>query len=121
MGRRMLSCRHACIKRALDEVASLANDLKKESHNQVIQSQLFKRLNKRFEEFVDHLRKTNGPLLAFWMSYIDMVELMLHVVQASREGHCTLHLSCVRQMLPWCFAYHWKTTASSQASSTTPT
>ena len=27
------------------------------------------------------------------------------MVRASREGHWTLHLSCIRQMLPWCFAY----------------
>ena len=93
------------IKRALDEVTSLANDLKKENHDRVIQSQPFKHLNERFEEFVDHLRKTNGPLLAFWMSYVDMFELMLHMVRASREGDWTLHLFCVLRTLPRCFAY----------------
>ena len=54
---------------------------------------------------MEHLRKTNGPLSAFWLSYIDMVELMLHMIRASREGNWMLHLACIRQMLPWCFAY----------------
>ena len=93
------------IRRALDEVANLGNDLTKDNHDRVIESQPFKCLNERFEEYVDHLRKTNGPLSAFWMSYIEMVELTLHMVRASREGDWTLHLSCIRQMLPWCFAY----------------
>lgn len=66
------------IRRALDEVANLGNDLTKDNHDRVIQSQPFKCLNERFEEFVDHLRKTNGPLAAFWMSYIDMVANAAH-------------------------------------------
>ena len=79
------------VRRALDEVAKLGKDLTKDNHDRVIESQSFKCLN--------------GPLSAFWMSYVDMVELTLHMVRASREGDWTLHLSCIRQMLPWCFAY----------------
>ena len=93
------------IRRALDEVANLGNNLTKDKHDRVIESQPFKCLNECFEEYVDHLRKTNGPLSAFWMSYIEMVELTLHMVRTSGEGDWTLHLSCIRQMLPWCFAY----------------
>ena len=50
------------IRRALDEVANLGNDLTKDNHDRVIESQPFKYLNERFEEYVDHLRKTNGSL-----------------------------------------------------------
>ena len=49
------------VRRALDEVAKLGNDLTKDNHDRVIESQPFKCLN--------------GPLSAFWMSYNDMVEL----------------------------------------------
>ena len=28
----------------------------------------------------------HGPLSAFWMSYIDMIELLLHMIRASRKG-----------------------------------
>ena len=54
---------------------------------------------------MEHLRKTNGPLSALWLSYIDMVELMLYMICASREVNWMLHLACIRQMLPWCFAH----------------
>ena len=34
-----------------------------------------------------------------------MIEVMLGLLRASREGNWELHLSSVRQMIPWCFAY----------------
>src|SRR6218665_529940 len=39
------------------------------------------------------------------MSYVDIVNLMLDLVQASREGNWSLHLASVRSLIPWCFAY----------------
>ena len=61
--------------------------------------QVFQRFSGLFDEYTDHLRHTNGPLLAFWMSYIDMAEMLLHMIRAFREGNWDLHLACVRQML----------------------
>ena len=58
-----------------------------------------------FEEYMDCLRHENGKLSAFWMSYIDIVEILLGLLRATREGNWELHLSCIRQMIPWCFAY----------------
>lgn len=40
-----------------------------------------------FETFLDSMRDgSRGELAAFWMSYIDMVEIMLGLIRASREG-----------------------------------
>ena len=39
------------------------------------------------------------------MSYVDMVETLLHLIRASREGNWLLHLHAVRAALPWFFAY----------------
>ena len=39
------------------------------------------------------------------MSYVDMVEIVLGLVRASREGDFEHHLMCIRAMIPWCFAY----------------
>ncbi|KAL7394540.1 hypothetical protein ABVT39_027571, partial [Epinephelus coioides] len=39
------------------------------------------------------------------MSYLDLVEIMLALIRASREGNWILHLAAIRQMIPWCFAY----------------
>ena len=47
----------------------------------------------------------NGPLKMFWRSYFEMVSLLLTFIRATREGNWPLHLECIREMLPWYFAY----------------
>ena len=79
-------------EKALEDIGSLADDLQKASHDQVMHSQPFKLLFERSKEYLKHLRRTNGPLSTFWMSYIDIIELMLHMIRASREGDWMLHL-----------------------------
>ena len=93
------------VQTCLDEIGTLADELCKEIHDEVFKSRVFQRFSDLFAEYTLHLRNTNGPLSAFWMSYIEMIELLLHMIRASREGNWELHLSCVRQMLPWCFSY----------------
>ena len=36
---------------------------------------------------------------------MDMVDILLGLIRASREGDWMLHLASVRAMIPWCFAY----------------
>ena len=59
----------------------------------------------RFKEFLSHLRTSHGQLAAFWMSFIDLVDTLLGLIRASREGNWLLHLACIRSFIPWCFAY----------------
>ena len=46
---------------------------------------------KLFDKYMEFLRHENGKLSKFWLSYVDMVEI--------------LHVSAIRSMIPWCFAY----------------
>ena len=94
------------VQKCLDEIGTLADEVSTENHDEIFKSQVFKRFSDLFTEYTGHLRNTNGPLSAFWISYIDMIELLLHMIRASREGNWDLHLACVRQMLPWCFSYN---------------
>lgn len=57
-----------------------------------------------FQQYLSFLRSDGGPLAQFWMSYIDMVETLLHLIGSSREGNWLLHLYAIRAVLPWCFA-----------------
>ncbi len=45
---------------------------------------------------------TNDSLLD---AYLDMAEITLGLLRATREGYSLLHLASVRAMIPWCFAY----------------
>ena len=54
---------------------------------------------------MDILRAKNGTMPAFWMSYIDLTCLLLNFLRASREGNWYLHLTSIKELIPWCFAY----------------
>ena len=56
-------------------------------------------------EFEKFLRENNGPTSAFWMSYIDMVETLLDLLRATREGNWNLYLQSIGKVIPWMFAY----------------
>ena len=46
-----------------------------------------------------------SPTASLWMSYIDMVFLLLRFVRATREAQWDLHLQCIHEILPWTYAY----------------
>ena len=60
---------------------------------------------KLFDKYMEFLRQNNGKLCEFWLSYLDMVEVLLALLRASREGSWDLHVSTIRNIIPWCFAY----------------
>ena len=83
-------------------IADIRKEFCPEKFEKLIQSEAFKQVFIMYEEFC---RENNGPMKIFWNSYLDMVELMLCFIRATREGNWKLHLNCVKDMLPWFFAY----------------
>lgn len=97
----------------------------------------FTEFAKFFEMYLNNLRSENCKLSEFWTLYIDMVEILLGLLRASREGKWELLLSSIRKMIPWCFTYddlnyarypsamfcchgnHWKSTFMLTKKSTT--
>ena len=59
----------------------------------------------RFFSYLDELRNQSGELAKFWMSYVDLVAILLGLIRASREGDWMLHLQMIEKVIPWCFAY----------------
>ena len=57
-----------------------------------------------FVVYQNVLCQNHGQLAQFWMTYIDMVEILLGLLWADREGDWNLHLACIRRVIPWCFA-----------------
>lgn len=58
-------------------------------------------------KFDDHVQQrcSESSLYQYWNSYMDMVSILLGFVRGTRTGNLSLHLSCLRQMLPYFFAY----------------
>lgn len=90
---------------AIRHIASLSEDLSEKQVISLIESESLQFLFDQLRKYMDCLRFSSGPLSAFWMSYIDMVSLMLDTIRASREGNWNLHMACIRSLIPWCFAY----------------
>ena len=42
---------------------------------------------------------------SFWMSYVDLVSLLLNLIRASREGNWKVHLLAINELIPWCLVY----------------
>lgn len=59
----------------------------------------------KFSTFLDHLRFSAENLTKFWMSYIDLVAIMLDLIRATREGNWMMHMTAMRSLIPWCFGY----------------
>ena len=84
----------------------LYNDLCQQEFDAVTKSQPYSEFVLPYDKYLDHLHNSNGKLSNFWMSYLDIVEILLNLLRASREGHSELHLSAIRKMIPWCFAHN---------------
>ena len=53
-----------------------------------------------YNTYFKNRRKQSGHVASFWMSLLDIVDIVLGLVSVSREGNWQLHL-----MIPCCFAY----------------
>ena len=58
-----------------------------------------------YEKFMTTVLPQHGPLAQLWLSYLDLINLVLQFVRATKEGNWKLHLQCICQMIPWMFAY----------------
>ena len=77
-----------------------------ESMAELLRSDSCQEVLNLFEVYTQHIRNgEGGDLAAFWMSYVDMVDIVLGLIRAAREGNWDLHLQSVRAMIPWLFAY----------------
>lgn len=58
-----------------------------------------------FDLYQRYQEEDSGPMMCFWRSYLDMVSVLQFLTRATREGNWPLHLECIKQMIPWFFAY----------------
>ena len=52
-----------------------------------------------------NLREKGSDLVKFWLPYLEICELVLNLIDATCTGNWTLYLSCIKEAIPWCFAY----------------
>ena len=75
-----------CIDERVKVIQQLHEDLSPKTYNDAMSVTRLDRMLHCFELFLDFLRNNNinGDLSAFWLSYIDMVTVLLGFLRASR-------------------------------------
>ena len=92
------------LEEALRSISTFHDEVSQASFTELMDDISLTRILQLFQEYIDSLR--NGhPLAAFWVSYLNMAEIMLGLLRAAREGDWLLHLASIRAMIPWCIAY----------------
>ena len=67
----------------------------------IVEGHEFMKVMSMYDKFISAQSLLNSKF-----AYIEMVELLLLFTRATHEGYWQLHLSAVRNMLPWYFAYN---------------
>lgn len=89
----------------IEAICSLHKNTCGVSLKNVLQQQSFEKIFALYKQFLMHWKTNCGQMAAFWVSFIDIAEILLDLVRASREGDWLLHLSAIQRQIPWCFAY----------------
>ena len=79
-------------------ISNIRNDLSDVAFIALLESDQFLKVYTSYKQFISH---SKYPMFLFWSSYIEIVCLLLKFIRATREGNWSLHLSCIRDMLPW--------------------
>ena len=81
----------------LDQVRelTLTDDICPLFFEKVITNSDFNDLFSLFDQFLKILHTERGDLSAFWVSYIDVVALLLELIRSSRERNWTMHMAAI--------------------------
>ena len=82
---------------------SVLEDSERESFTEICTSKQVNDAKRAYDTFVEK-RSEENPTFALWSKYIDMVQLLLLYIRATRTSNWKLHLSSLRSMIPWFFA-----------------
>ena len=88
---------------AMEIAADLQRAFPGEDFDNLVMSEKYLRVKRGYDSFIKN--NTTNKTFHFWSTYISMVEDLLLFIRGTREANWSLHLSSVRSILPWFFAY----------------
>ena len=91
-------------KALLESISQIMHDdSERDKFFEINTSDNVKEVKALYDMFVKK-RSEESPLFSFWSSYIEMVQLLLLYIRATRTTDWLLHLSSLKSMIPWFFA-----------------
>ena len=96
----------AIVRRVLEEMKIGTDEIidDHQSFEEVRSGQSFVKKYTDFINFREALEK-GEPLQKFWMSFLEMTELLLNTIYSLRNGGFELLVECIRLIIPYAFAY----------------
>ena len=90
-------------KTAADEELKLNLGLGKSTA--LLENDDIQRWYEMFTCFVESMTNNGSDLSKFSLSYLELCELLLNLIFATRSGNWKLYLACIVEVIPWTFAY----------------
>ena len=87
------------------DLEQLKLDPNQEEFARVLHSDNFREWENQFTAFVQGIQKSGTDLARFWLTYLDLCELLLNLIYATRTGKWDLYLVCIEEVINWAFAY----------------
>lgn len=84
--------KHQMIASCEEEISSLSDDISAETFSYLADTESFRSYNNLLADYKVNL-SANGGLAKFWLSFLDMVELLLNIIYACRAGKWELLLN----------------------------
>lgn len=90
--------KHQMIASCEEEISSLSDDISAETFSYLADTESFRSYNNLLADYKVNL-SANGGLAKFWLSFLDMVELLLNIIYACRAGKWELLLECIKDVV----------------------
>ncbi len=97
--------KHQIIASCQEEIFSFSDDISAETFSSLADTESFRSYNNLLTDYKVHLLANGGGLAKFWLSFLDMVELLLNIIYACQAGKWELLLECIRDVVAYTFAY----------------
>ena len=75
-----------------EQKARLKLNLCQEEIEQILESDIFQQWENRFQEHIAGLKQNGSDLAKFWLTYLELCELLVTLINATRTGNLELYL-----------------------------
>ena len=93
------------ISEAKEELANFAKNLSTSTYTEHKDSREFQTSYRLFLDYKNHITENGADLTKFWLTFLDMVTILVNTIHATRCGNWDLYLECARSIIPYAFAY----------------
>ena len=85
---------------AKEQLANFAKNLSTSTYTEHKDSREFQTYYRLFLDYKNHITENGEDLAKFWLTFLDMVSILLKTIHATRCGNWDLYLEYVRSIIP---------------------